>query len=309
MNAVYTSLSMKRRYEVWFLRCGLADGSGAWWFRYLVMNPGRVMSGNEPTLRPAQVWATWFPVSAVPQTFIEGFPLDALDLSARKSLPFHCRIGESGIDAKSCWGKLNVDGRKISWRLQIDSRFGVVLSDKGWIGFSRSPHSDAQFSGEIVLDQREFTGGPLGYGVQGHNCGFRHRNYWRWLHAYFPQTSGGASTLEAVIYEMPFGLVFRKAVLWHRGKSTTFKNIEEQEIARDSNQLTWRFLAQEGSSIRIEVVAAAHPPGIHTLPYAKTDGSGIFPVANASRAQASLRLASGELLETRDGAVLEMGGV
>jgi hypothetical protein len=41
LNEVYSSLSMKRRYEVWFLRLGLADGSGAWWFRYLLMNPYR----------------------------------------------------------------------------------------------------------------------------------------------------------------------------------------------------------------------------------------------------------------------------
>ena len=55
LNAVYSSLSMKRRYEVWFLRCGLADGSGAWWFRYLVMNPGAPRVDVAPTEMPAQV--------------------------------------------------------------------------------------------------------------------------------------------------------------------------------------------------------------------------------------------------------------
>ena len=58
----------------------------------------------------------------------------------------------------------------------------------------------------------------------------------------------------------------------------------------------------------MEVVAEGHPPGIHSLPYTKTDGSGTFPVANASQAQASVRFGDGELLETQDGAVLEMGG-
>jgi len=41
LNAVYTKPSMQRRYEAWFLRLGLADGSAAWWFRYLLMNPAR----------------------------------------------------------------------------------------------------------------------------------------------------------------------------------------------------------------------------------------------------------------------------
>jgi hypothetical protein len=30
LNEVYSSLSTRRRYEVWFVRFGLADGTGAW---------------------------------------------------------------------------------------------------------------------------------------------------------------------------------------------------------------------------------------------------------------------------------------
>lgn len=41
LNAAYTRPAMRRRCEVWFIRLELADGSGAWWFRYLLMNPGR----------------------------------------------------------------------------------------------------------------------------------------------------------------------------------------------------------------------------------------------------------------------------
>src|SRR6266481_6077130 len=39
-NERFSAVSMRRRYEVWFLRLGLSDASGAWWFRYLLMNPG-----------------------------------------------------------------------------------------------------------------------------------------------------------------------------------------------------------------------------------------------------------------------------
>ncbi len=41
LNRAYSRLTMQRRYEAWFLRFGLADGSGAWWFRYLLTNLGR----------------------------------------------------------------------------------------------------------------------------------------------------------------------------------------------------------------------------------------------------------------------------
>ena len=53
-------------------------------------------------------------------------------------------------------------------------------------------------------------------------------------------------------------------------------------------------------------------PEIHRLPYRKTDGSGTFPVANASLARAELKIRTAgkeKILETDGGAVLEMGGV
>ena len=72
-------------------------------------------------------------------------------------------------------------------------------------------------------------GDPLGFGVQGHNCGYRHRSFWTWAHAYFPRPDGPPSTLEALVYDMPFGLVFRKAVLWHEGKQHVFRNLRESQ--------------------------------------------------------------------------------
>ncbi|MGB7465394.1 MAG: hypothetical protein WBW14_21040, partial [Candidatus Acidiferrum sp.] len=52
----------------------------------------------------------------------------------------------------------------ISWELRWKSDFGVTLSDKGWIGFSRAPHSDAAFSGGTTLGGKKSTGEPLGFG-------------------------------------------------------------------------------------------------------------------------------------------------
>lgn len=301
---------MKRRYEVWFLRCGLTDGSGAWWFRYLLLNPGKPGCSGDPSGMPVQVWATWFPRHGTPQTFIDGFPLDALVLSPRRQLPFSFRIADCGIEHSDCWGNLHVGGHSISWKLRYHSNFGVVLSDKGWIGFSKSPHSNATFSGEIVFDGKSFTGEPLGFGVQGHNCGYRHRTYWRWLHAYFPDAHGAPSTLEALVYDMPFGMVFRNAIWWHQAKTSPLRRLQETEIVNHPAQLRWAFSASLPDGSPLHLAAQAFPPEIHHLPYVKTDCSGTFPVANASIAQAHVRFGrnGNETLETAAGAVLEMGG-
>ncbi len=310
LNERYSSLTSRRRYEVWFLRLGLADGGGAWWFRYLLMNPGRGGCAGDPSGMPVQVWATWFPRDGKPQSFIQGFPLEALDLSARRQNPFHFRIGNNEIGEGSCRGELAVEGHTISWDLQFRSTFRFTLSNKGWIGFSRTPHSDALFSGQITLDGRSFEGNPLGFGVQGHNCGYRHRDFWTWMHAYFPGPDAGPSTLEALVYEMPFGLVFRKAMLWHDGKEYEFRNL--QDIKRDPDELAWDFRCSTKDGVRLEVAIDGAGPSIHRLPYLKTDCTGSFEVANNSMARAVLRLERRgkpvETLETNTGAVLEMVG-
>jgi len=309
LNEVFSTLSVRRRYEVWFLRVGLTDGSGAWWFRYLLMNPGR--NGCEATLpaKPVQVWATWFPAKGKPQSFIQGFPLEGFDLSRKGQAPFHFRHGENAIEEDCCRGALSVDGHQITWNLRYRSTFHVTLSSKGWIGFSRTPHSDAVFSGKITLDGHIFASDPLGFGVQGHNCGYRHRNFWTWAHAYFPRPGNAATTLEALAYEMPFGLVFRKAVLWHDGQQYVFRNLKETV---DRECVQWDVSCSLRNGMRVQANIDGRGPSLLRLPYAKTDCLGTFEVANNSLASASLLLESeirpAERIETNGGAVLEIVG-
>ena len=309
LNEVFTNLSAHRRYEVWFLRMGLADGSGAWWFRYLLMNPGRAGCEANPQAKPVQVWATWFPSGGRPQTFIQGFPLEGFDLSHRGQAPFLFQIGDNAIADDSCRGALNVDGHQIMWNVRYRSTFRVTLSSKAWIGFSRTPHSDAVFSGNIKFDDHSFAGDPLGFGVQGHNCGYRHRNFWSWAHAYFPRVGKPASTLEALTYEMPFGLIFRKAVLWHDGQQHIFRNLKEGD---DRKNMRWSFCCAGQNGLRLNATIDGRGESAHRLPYLKTDCSGSFQVANNSLASASLMLETGdrskENLETTGGAVLEIAG-
>ena len=259
---------------------------------------------------PVQVWATWFPADGKPQTFIQGLPLEGLDISRRGQSPLHLRLGENSIEEDSCRGSLYVDGHAIAWNLRYRSTFAVTLSNKGWIGFSRTPHSDALFSGQITLDGRSFAGEPLGFGVQGHNCGFRHRNFWRWTHAYFSRSGQPASTLEALVYEMPFGLVFRKAVLWHAGQKYLFGKLQESSVSKEP--FHWNFHCVGRNGLRVEAAIDGHGSSVHRLPYIKTDCTGSFEVWNNSLASTSLLIQivgrADERLETATGAVLEMVG-
>jgi hypothetical protein len=310
LNRVYSSLAMRRRYEVWFVRIGLADGSGAWWFRYLLMNPGRGGCAGDPHGLPVQVWATWFPAHGKPQSFIQGFPLQGLELSPRASCRFRLVIADNAAGDDSCRGRLQVDGHEISWDLRYISTFRNTLSNKGWIGFSRTPHSDAVFSGQITLDGRRFQGEPIGFGVQGHNCGYRHRNFWKWTHAFFECAGASPSTLEALVYEMPLGLMFRKCVFWHEGQKHVFRKL--QEIAREPGALQWNFRCSSEDGLQMEVAVDGRGSAIHRLPYLKTDCSGTFDVLNNSLANAVVRLrhSAGQVeeLQTHRGAVLEFAG-
>ena len=310
LNEVFSPLSTRRRYEVWFIRLGLADGSGAWWFRYLLMNPGRGGCVADPKGSPVQVWATWFPREGKPRTFIQGFPSDDLELSPTGHSPLHYRIGANQINEDSCRGDLDCDGHRISWDLHYQSTLRVTLSDKGWIGFSRTPHSDALFSGYIALDDRRFEGETLGFGIQGHNCGYRHRGFWTWAHAFFSRSDGPPSTLEALVYDMPLRLMFRKAVLWHDRKLYVARNLKGTTTA-ESRQFSWKFDASTPDGLQLAAAFDGEGPATHRLPYLKTDCSGNFEVVNNSLARATLRLQQAgriETLETANGAVLEMVG-
>jgi hypothetical protein len=306
LNEVYSRLSTRRRYEVWFVRLGLADGNGAWWFRYLLTNPGREGCGSDLRQMPVQVWASYFPPGCRPQTFIQGFPLSSLGISAKGQSPFQFRVGANAINEDSCRGHLQLEGHEISWDLRYQSGFRATLSDKGWIGFSRTPHSGATFAGEIAFDDLKFRGEPIGFGVQGHNCGYRHRSFWTWAHACFP----GPTTFEALVYDMPLGLFFRKAVLWHGGRQYFFRDFSE--ITRNRHDFRWEFRCSGSGGTRLQVIIDGSGPGVHCLPYVKTDCSGSFEVRNNSLAKAEIQLqhpaGQTEVLDTAQGAVLEMVG-
>jgi len=314
LNAVFSTAAMRRRYEVWFLRLGLSDGSGAWWFRYLLMNLGRPGGGgcpSNPRGLPVQVWATWFPRSAEPQSFIQGYPKEQLLLSETGSNPLRFEIAGNCIGEDSCAGQLAVDGHTIAWDLRYRSTVAFTLSGKGWIGFSRTPHSDAIFAGEITFDGHLWRGDPLGRGVQGHNSGYRHRHFWTWAHCIVPDPDGRISTFEAVEHEMPLGLRFRQAVFWHEGKEYRFSKLDS--IERNHETLRWTLhCSRREDATTLVAILDGTGPSAHRLPYLKTNCWGSFEVANNSLSAAKLyfRRPGQPVIELRTdgGTVLEMVG-
>jgi hypothetical protein len=241
-------------------------------------------------------------------------------VSSRGQSPFYLRMGNNWIEENCCQGSLEVEGHSIVWNLRYTSAFRTTLSSKGWIGFSSTPHSDALFSGAITLDGRSFEGEPLGFGVQGHNCGYRHRSFWTWAHVYFPQPGGRPSTLEALVYDMPFGLWFRKAVLWHEGEQHVFRKLRESasppgtaalDRIPSPNHFRWNFCCSSKDGLGLQAEFDGIGDSIHRLSYMKTDCSSSFQVTNNSMAKASVclqRSGAVQYLETSLGAVLEMAG-
>jgi hypothetical protein len=112
------------------------------------------------------------------------------------------------------------------------------------------------------------------------------------------------------MYEMPFGLVFRKAVLWHNGHEHLFGKM--QELGDSRKNMQWNFRCAARNGLRLEAAIDGRGPSVHRLPYLKTDCTGSFEVVNNSLASASVLIQSAgrpdERLETTTGAVLEMVG-
>jgi hypothetical protein len=109
---------------------------------------------------------------------------------------------------------------------------------------------------------------------------------------------------------MPFGLVFRKAVLWHNAEQRVFRNLKE--IKKDRENLRWDVCCSTRDGLELEVAFDGCGESMHRLPYLKTDCSGSLEVMNNSLARATLCLKPrgglAEKLETTTGAVVEMGG-
>jgi hypothetical protein len=108
---------------------------------------------------------------------------------------------------------------------------------------------------------------------------------------------------------MPFGLVFRKAVLWHDGQQQSFQNLKGT-VHRET--MRWDFCGSLRNGITARAWIDGSGPSVHCISYVKTDCSGTFEVVNNSLASASLLL-EGEgnpetRLQTNGGAVLEIVG-
>jgi len=116
--------------------------------------------------------------------------------------------------------------------------------------------------------------------------------------------------VEALVYDMPFGLVFRKAVLWHDGKAHVFRSLEERK--RDPEHLQWEFRCVSRAGVELDVALDGRGSNLHRLPYLKTDCTGSFEVANNSLARVAVQVLQPggpiEKFETTTGAVLEMAG-
>lgn len=128
------------------------------------------------------------------------------------------------------------------------------------------------------------------------------------MHIHFPCPGGSSTTVEALVYEMPLGLTFQKAVIWHEGREHVFRHL--QNLQQDPNQLAWSFFCLNPKVCAVKVEVQARKGFIHHLPYFNTDCSGEFEVANDSLATARMTWyrpgSAPKELSTDTGAAIEM---
>jgi len=124
------------------------------------------------------------------------------------------------IEEESCRGALHVEGHAIRHGISATiSTFRVTLSNKGWIGFSRTPHSDAVFSGEITARRPPLRQRRSRLRSAGTQLRIPASQLLDWAHAYFLAADRDATTLEALVYEMPSDWSFAKRCSGTMGSS------------------------------------------------------------------------------------------
>jgi len=113
--------------------------------------------------------------------------------------PSICRASESGIERGPLLGQSFVR-TVITSPGTCGSTLALPpkLSDKGWIGFSRSPHSDADFCGEIIFDGKKIQRRTAGIRCTGAQLRIPPPQLLALDARYFPKPEGG-STLEALV--------------------------------------------------------------------------------------------------------------
>jgi hypothetical protein len=116
--------------------------------------------------------------------------------------------------------------------------------------------------------------------------------------------------VEALVYEMPLGLTFRKVVIWHEGRKHVFRDL--RGLPQNPSELVWRFCFPNHKFPAGKVEISGRKGLIHRLPYCRTDGSGQFEVSNDSLATARMTLYTPNCapmeLSTDTGAVVETAG-
>ena len=168
----------------------------------------------------------------------------------------------------------------------INPTFGSALSQNGWLRFSRTPHSDAVFSGKIGLDERVFQGEPVGVGVQGSQLRVPATGLFNLDACILPEPGWTCYDHRSALLHHSAGLTFRKAVLWHQGTARIFRRL--RETVSDRENLRWSFKSVGNAAGGITVEVDGTGSSIHRLPYLKTNCSGTFEVANNSFACARL---------------------
>ena len=206
----------------------------------------------------------------------------SLDKAVYENGVYSLKIGDSGIDANRCWGKISNGASTLSWDFDI--------SDPNAIGINRFPGMDAntflpkfyspackmKISGSVQVDEQSFTIENLN-GSDGHYWNVHNLATWNWCNGVTFQNDPD------FLFE---GIAARfndwgQASTWlhfaWQGKhySTDIVNAYCHNRELSSDLTSWEFSA-EREAVRFEGKVTAKPEDMILIIHPLPDGSSLY---------------------------------
>jgi Tocopherol cyclase len=279
--------------EVWYSTLNHGPSGAGVWLRYTL---------TSPVSAPAycELWGALFDPNGK-RTFAakERFSIDSLGGSNGRDDGALVRIGDAWLSETHQEGSVGVDGRSLSWSLDLEpaARCFQHLPDpirsriESRVSTLCSPNLAVPFTGSVIIDDEELVfDGDLG--SQSHRWGARHATTWSWAHcSHFEEAPG--SYFEGVAARSSLGPMPAPTMtflfLHHDGEDLAFNELRWAIGARSRYEMpTWSFTARN-ADWKIAGAARASTERLTQLRYEDPDGGERF-CANSEIADMAIEL-------------------
>lgn len=292
-NAVrYDPTRPSGHVESYFVKANSPDGNQALWIKATIF-----ASRARPMQAVAEAWAVYF-------------ERDGQHVAVKQSIPFasavfsteglHAEIGEfMRLDPERAHGAIGYGDHKIDFDLKMSGDEPPIVmfpNNAMYTGpFPRSklvtPRPDLVLEGTVKVDEREIN--VTGWrGMQGHNWGKGHADFYAWGHCNLWEQGEGlvveATTARVKVGPMTTPLVTLVSVR-HRGVCYDFNSpVQMMRNRGEVDGRRWHFEAHAGD-VRVEADVCGQAPDFVGLYYPNPDGQMTWCL-NTKLATARVRL-------------------